>query len=288
MESVSRLADHTGAACGPEKLIACTMSKHGDFYHYPERLHLIIRTIWVLFLSALLQPAIAAADTGVIASDQMQKRPAEFEAAYKVRASIASGELSMSLTADDDGGFLFRTLTRPRGLVRMFARGEIDESSKVVIVDDTVVPLDYTLRDTISKNHDANVRFDWSNGAVVGVERGEDVSGELHPGMLNRAALYVAIMRDLKLDRLPEQYVLFDRGQVKTYQLENLGTEVVEVPFGRFEAVKLARNDRNSRRSMYLWCAPELDFLPVRIELYKDEKRVSRADLRAVKGLPAS
>lgn len=217
----------------------------------------------------------------------LKSPPAEFEAVYKVRASIASGELSMSLAKEEDGGFLFRTVTRPRGLVRVFARGEIDERSKFLIRDDRVVPLDYTLRDTISKDHDADVRFDWENRRVAGIERGAEVGGETQPGMLNRAALYVAIMRDLKLDRLPEEYVLFDRGQVKAYQLENLGTEVVEVPFGSFEAVKLVRDAEDSRRSMYLWCAPELDYLPVRIELYKEDKRVSRADLRALKGLPA-
>lgn len=214
--------------------------------------------------------------------------PAEFEAAYKVRASIASGELSMSLSTADGGAYLFRTVTRPRGLVRMFARGEIDERSSLEIKGGMVVPLDYIVRDTISKNHDADVRFDWEDGTVEGEERGEQVSGETQPGLLNRAALYVAIMRDLQLDQLPDEYVLFDRGRVKAYQLENLGSEVVEVPYGRFEAVKLVRDAEDSSRSMYLWCAPELDYLPVRIELYKDDKRVSRADLKAVKGLPAS
>ncbi|NNF51336.1 MAG: DUF3108 domain-containing protein [Gammaproteobacteria bacterium] len=247
-----------------------------------------IRYAWLALLFVLLQPAMVEAEADVSTGEVMPRALAEFEAVYKVRASIASGEMSMSFKAMDGGGFLFRTLTSPRGLVRMFARGEIDESSEVVIAGDSIVPLNYTVRDTISKNHDANIRFDWDSGTVAGVERGEDVSGDLRPGMLNRAALYVAIMRDLKLNRLPEQYVLFDRGQIKAYQLENLGKEYVEVPYGRFEAVKLVRDSDNSRRSMYLWCAPELDYLPIRIELYKDDKRVSRADLRAVTGLPAS
>ncbi len=213
---------------------------------------------------------------------------AEFEAAYKVRASIASGELSMSLSAVGDGAYVFRSLTRPRGLVRVFARGEIDERSRVVLQDESVVPLDYILRDTISKNHDAELIFDWQTGMVSGVEQGEEVSAKLQTGTLNRAALYVAIMQDLQSKRLPEKYVLFDDGRVKSYQLENKGSEVIEVPFGRFEALQLVRRSEGSSRSMYLWCAPELDYLPIRIDLYKEDKRVSRAELKAVKGLPAS
>ncbi len=236
-----------------------------------------------LLFVLLIQTSIGAA-----AADKAGAPLTEFEAVYKVRASVASGELSMSLTADADGGFMFRTLLSPRGFVRMFARGEIDESSRVIIRDDSVVPLDYTLRDTISKDHDADYRFNWGNGTVVGTDRGEAVSSELQPGLLNRAALYVAIMRDLTRARLPEQYLLFDDGQVKTYLLENQGTDIIEVPYGRFDAVRLVGNAEGSRRSMYLWCAPDLDFLPIRIELYKDDKRVSRAELRAVKGLPAS
>lgn len=249
-----------------------------------ERLNLKLRETRILILLCLLQlPGLGMAWHGGGAAPV----PTEFEAVYRVKASIASGELSMSLTAENDGAYLFQTITRPRGLVRMFARGEIDEKSKFFVSDDGVVPLDYTVRDTISKNRDADVRYDWDMGTVAGVERGEQVSGATQPGLLNRAALYVAIMRDLKLDQLPDEYVLFDRGRVKAYELENLGTEVVDVPFGRFDAVKLVRDAEDSSRSMYLWCAPELDYLPVRIELYKDDKRVSRAELRAVKGLPA-
>lgn len=253
----------------------------------PDNLKLKKVILVLLACASQLPLAAAASDIAAVSSGAMSSAT-EFEAVYNVRASVASGELSMSLTADNDGGFLFRTITSPRGFVRMFARGEINESSRMLITDKTVVPLDYKLRDTISDDHDADVRFEWDNGTVIGVERNQEVSGNLQSGMLNRAALYVAIMRDLQFDRLPEEYVLFDRGQVKAYQLENLGSEVVKVPYGQFEAIKLVRNTDDSRRSMYLWCAPELDFLPVRIELYKDDKRVSRADLRAVKGLPAS
>lgn len=228
---------------------------------------------------------------GLVASGQLEAHEQvipEFEAAYKVRASVASGELSMSLAAGADGRYLFRTLTRPRGLVRVFARGEIDEQSHILFRDGTVIPLDYTLRDTISKNHDANYEYDWAANTVTGIERGEAVSGELQPGMLNRAALYVALMQDLSYGSLPEGYTLFDRGRVKSFDIENLGVETIEVPLGRFEVVKLVRDSDDSRRSMFLWCAPKLNYLPVRIDLYKEEKRISRAELRAVTGLPAA
>lgn len=240
------------------------------------------RSVLLAALLCALVPVVASA--GAASSGSLN----EFEAAYKVRASVASGDLSMSLRAADDGAFLFRTLTRPRGLVRIFARGEIDESSTIVYRDESVIPLDYSLTDTISKNRDARISFDWAGGAVVGVERGEEVGAELQPGMLNRAALYVALMQDLQNDRLPESYVLFDRGRVKTYELSRQGIETVEVPYGRFEAVKLVRESEDSRRSMHLWCAPELNYLPVRIDLYKEDKRVSRAELKAVNGLPAA
>lgn len=242
----------------------------------------------IISLPLLLSTPLAAENASNSRDSIPNSQLTEFDAAYKVRASIASGELSMSLSAASDGAYLFRTLTRPRGLVRVFARGEIDEQSKVIYKDSTVIPLDYVLRDTISKDHDADYTFDWAGGVVTGVERGESASGELQPGMLNRAALYVALMQDLKSGRVPEEYVLFDRGRIKSYEIENLGNEIIEVPFGRFETLRLVRDSDDSRRSMYLWCAPALDYLPVRIELYKGDKRVSVAELKAVTGLPAS
>ncbi len=239
-------------------------------------------------LARRLLPGVAV--VGLIASGALAASDGvipEFQASYKVRASIASGELSMSLAALEDGKYLFATLTRPRGLVRVIARGEIDERSHVRFEGNTVVPLDYVLLDTISDDHDANYQYDWAAGEVTGVERGAEVSGTLQPGMLNRAALYLAIMADLRNDALPESYTLFDRGQVKSFNITNAGSETVEVPHGRFETVKLVRDSDGSSRSMILWCAPALGYLPVKIELMKGDKRISRAELKWVQGLPA-
>lgn len=238
-----------------------------------------------ILLNSLL---VAHAAAGFLAAGILQAGDSvipEFEASYKVRASVASGELSMSLTAGADGVYLFRTLTRPRGLVKIFARGEIDEQSHLMFKGNAVVPLDYTLRDTISKDHDADYKYDWAAGTVAGIERGESVSGELQPGMLNRAALYLALMLDLSNGEPPEHYLLFDRGKLSAYGVEKLGVETIEVPLGQFETVKLVRDSEGSSRSMLLWCAPKLNYLPIRIELIKGDKRISRAELKAVRGL---
>ena len=70
--------------------------------------------------------------------------------------------------------------------------------------------------------------------------------------------------------------------------ISNIGRREVKVPHGTYNAVGIQHRKEGSDRITTLWCAEELDYLPVLIEQHRDGKRALRAELRKYAELPAS
>jgi hypothetical protein len=70
-----------------------------------------------------------------------------------------------------------------------------------------------------------------------------------------------------------------DGGKLKVYRYRVVGADTIEVPAGTFRTVKVARVRDNSRRETYIWCAPALHYLPVRIWQRETDDSEYQSDL---------
>ena len=64
--------------------------------------------------------------------------------------------------------------------------------------------------------------------------------------------------------------------------------EIIKTPLGEFNTMKLARHKLNSKQETYLWCAYDLDFLPVKVINTEKDDRISTAIIKSLKGLGLS
>jgi hypothetical protein len=72
----------------------------------------------------------------------------------------------------------------------------------------------------------------------------------------------------LKQGKAKLQYVIADGGKEKIYIFETMGEETIETPLGELQTIKLIRRrqDNNDRQSIF-WSAPEMNYLPVKLEI---------------------
>ena len=56
-----------------------------------------------------------------------------------------------------------------------------------------------------------------------------------------------------------------ERGKVKTYVVKREGEERIETALGRLDTVRISRSAGDDRKTT-VWAAPELRYLPARIE----------------------
>jgi len=230
-----------------------------------------VRALFVSLTAAVLLAAPARpalADLGI----------PEFEAVYKVRVSIARGEMRLKLDRRD-GVSVYSSELEPSGFVSMFKRGVIAESSRFEYGGGQVRPLEYRLTDTISENRDAHYVFEWPAGRVTGWSRGEPVAAELSGHTVDRLLLQIAIMSDLMHDRDVRQYTLFDRAREKHYTIDVGDRGRARTPAGDFEVVDVSYTSEDGTKAILLKCAPQLHYLPVTIHQVEDGEVKSRAEL---------
>ena len=228
-----------------------------------------LRIVLAALLIVLFLPVPAAADIALT----------PHSAEYKIKISVLGGRLNTELRTTPTGYIATHTVT-PTGMSRMFARGSIEESSEFNTARDGVRPKSYSSIDTISRDKGkASIWFDWDAGEARGTVNGEEVVSIMDGLAHDRVSIQYELMHDLLNDMPGARYTMFEVDRLRPIEIRNVGTRTVKVPAGKFEVVGIQHQAQGSKRRTTLWCAPDLDYLPVLIEQHRLDKLKVRAAL---------
>lgn len=231
--------------------------------------------------------ATTAAPAGAAASEPaLPTYTATYAAQYKGR-DVGTSEFSLQYDAER-GLYVFRSHTRAKGLLyRLILPNAIEEHSEFRFEDGAIVPLRYSYRDGTRKgDDDVSIEFDWSRQRAVATGADSTTVMTISDGVLDRASLQTALMRDLESrSGLHEHYSLADDESVTEYDYAVTGTETIETGTGEVEALVLEQSREGSSRITRLWMAPALRFLPIRIEQRRDGEAHTAFLLESVEGL---
>jgi hypothetical protein len=199
-------------------------------------------------------------------------------AEYKVKISIVSGQLNTELRAIDSG-YIANHRIKPVGISRILTRGTMRVSSEFITGTDGVMPVKFREVDTIKDDPEVRLSFDWTTNVASGTVGKEDVSIQLDGVSHDNVSIQYALMHDLLNGQPKETYVLFDVDKMRVAHVRNIGTKKVKTKAGSYEVVGIQHRKEGSSRVTTLWCAPELDYLPVIIEQHRNKKLKFRATL---------
>ena len=216
---------------------------------------------------------------GAVGSAQPAGGLPGYNAVYEVyNRDRAVGEAEFSVTQLDAerGIYEFRSVSRVRGLFRLFVPRPAEELGIFALENGQIQPLSYSLRDGTRRDRNSfNVEFDWEREHAV-ITAGETrLEPQLLPGMLDRGSLQAALML-LDDDFSTEQVTLLDQDGPEIHELRMDGEETLDTAVGRVLTRKLIQQRLGSSRRTLVWLAPDLQGLPVRIDRQNDgETRVS-------------
>lgn len=202
-------------------------------------------------LLALCLPGIAAA-----------AELAPFKARYAIRwsgMSAGSGELHLQQLGD--GRWSYAQRVQSRGLFRLAMPSNQKSQSVFRIVDDKVVPEVFT-----SDHKDQTLTFDWQAGRVTGTVDRKQVDLPIQPGLLDELSVQAALMQELISERMPARFVLVDEDRIKDYRYAVEGSEVIDSIVGEHRVDIFSSRRPGSRKATYFWCAPDLGYLPLKVE----------------------
>ena len=200
-------------------------------------------------------------------------------AEYKVKIRVLGGRLNTELKVTETG-YVATHVIRPTGISRIVSRGTISETSEFDTTSDGIRPRVYSSIDTISRDKNrVSVQFDWDAGEARGTVDGEEVVSILNDLAFDRVSIQYELMHDFLSKGPSRDYTMFEIDRLRQVTVRNIGVRTVEVPAGKFDVVGIQHQAEGSKRVTTLWCAEELDYLPVIIEQHRKGKLRLRATL---------
>jgi hypothetical protein len=186
-----------------------------------------------------------------------------FKATYAIRWNgmpAATGELELERLAD--GRWAYHSRVRARLLARAMIPANQVQRSEFRIVDHRVVPLSFTS----SADPSQQIAFDWDAGRISGMLEGKPLDLPAQPGLLDPLSAQVALMQELLAGRVPARFVLVDEDRIKDYQYAVESSEEIDSIVGKHRTDIFSSRRPGSRKATYFWCAPDLGYLPLKVE----------------------
>jgi len=199
-------------------------------------------------------------------------------AQYKVKISVVSGQLNTALRKTADG-YVANHVIKPTGMSRLITRGTMDVTSTFSSEANGVRPIRFQSVDTIRDDPDEDLSFDWTINEVSGTVGEENVLLQLEGIAHDSVSIQYELMHDLLNGGPDDQYVLFDVEKMRIANVSIGGEKKIKTKAGTFTAVGIQHQKEGSSRTTTLWCAKELDYLPVVIEQHRKGKLKFRATL---------
>jgi hypothetical protein len=208
-----------------------------------------------------------------------------FHAEYILkRNGITLGISTRSLSTAQDGTFIYASTTRATGIIAWFVSDHIDEYSKWFFEGKQLRPLEYVYnRHGGSKNRQVKLDFDWRHLTVTNTIDGDPWRMDIPPDAQDKLIYQLSIMYDLLNEKKHLEYKIADGGKLKDYTFEIEGEQVLNTALGKIKTVRIQRI--GDKRDTTVWCAPQLSYLPVRLEQQDTDGSQLTMQITSVQGM---
>lgn len=211
-----------------------------------------------------------------------------FKATYKASHGIIGlGEATFKLNRSGDC-WRWHGVANPSGLAAMLI-GRITDDSEFCLADDgTVMPQRFQHEEQGDAEDSYRLDFNWDEGTVE-YNSGEPFpvsKGAVDPFLIQIAARLWLERADTPLKLDAREFTVVDENEIKQYRLAVSEGPRIETGSGTFKTIRVARVD-DSDKQLIFWTAPELDYLPVKVEHREDGKTRIRFLLRSMNKKPS-
>jgi hypothetical protein len=207
----------------------------------------------------------------------------DFEAAFELhRDNQRIGTSTLSLSRDTDGRYLYESSSRSDSWVSWVLGDRLHESSRGHLDRTGIRPLEYHYdRHSGGRERTARLLFDWENLRVENRVAGSRWTMNIPADTLDKLASQLGMILALHRGDTDVTFNVADGGRLKEYRYRVIGKETLELPAGSFDTVKLAKLRKDRKRETYIWCAPVLNYIPVRILQREVDGTEYRSDLES-------
>lgn len=209
----------------------------------------------------------------------------DFLTAFEVEYSVGNNFVTAGtarLSLKKEGAIWIYTLTTlPSGIFKLAGKGKIEEISVLLLEGNALRPQRYSYRQDEETKRSVDAWFDWAENKLKYTRRGTDGVVDLNDRILDRLSVTLKVRERLRAGFEQLEIQTFDDGRIKNMIFENQGTETLSTELGETETIRVKSHnkDGSKRRETTTWFAPELDYVPIKIEQHKEGNLVARLTL---------
>ncbi|MFC1589168.1 DUF3108 domain-containing protein [Pseudomonadota bacterium] len=221
-----------------------------------------------ILLSAVLLPSVSLA------------LPMEYTASYNIeKFGMVVAKSDYSLKHENNGVRLIQH-SEPVGLAALLRNDTLDENSFLSVKNDQLLltEFSYKQKSPDKKNRDIQLKIDWVQsenkllGNVSGTVKGKKISLNLNKPAWDTSTYQIPLMANTREGTEPQKITMIVKGRFAEYTFITHGSEEIEVNGNTIKAIKIERDSGTHKSPIYLWLAPSLNNLPVKIEKWKNGK----------------
>ena len=187
-----------------------------------------------------------------------------YQATYQVvKSGLTLGTMNAQVNISGQN-YSYTRQTQANGLAAIISGDRLTEQAQGTLKGSQLLPKNY-LYDHKNKRKERRDQFQFTSPTTVaGQKNGESYKLTVPAGTLDPSSMELKLMEDLAANR-PLHYKVTEKGELKDYRLQKLGTEKVSVPAGDYNAIKVQVARNRSERQTTFWLAPELNYAPVKM-----------------------
>jgi hypothetical protein len=201
-------------------------------------------------------------------------------ALIKTGTTLAQATYTLAQTPK---GWEFRAHAKPTKMVALIIDSEIDEYSLLALDNGHVKPIqyEYTQKNDKDKNSQSlQVQYDWPSNIATVNNGSKSQQLAIGAGTHDPLSVQLALMQHIKKGCREARYTVIDKMELQKRRFECGGTESVSTALGKYEAVRVSY--RHGKRETITWLAPELNYIPVRIQQFRNSDLQSEMRITAV------
>jgi Protein of unknown function (DUF3108) len=212
---------------------------------------------------------------------------ATYSVEYKGK-DAGTAELSVRKLPDSNL-YEFSSIVRAKGLLKLARPKPAVERSHFSVDANGIRPVEFWYEDGSRSGEDnLHVVFDWDRGIATFSTAEARRELAVPKGALDRGSLQVARMRDFASPDVPRSYTIVDDDSVAEYEYTDNGNATITTKAGSHATRAFTQQRAGSSRTTSIWVAPDLEFLPVRIEQRRGGEVQTALALVSVNGLSPS
>lgn len=160
----------------------------------------------------------------------------------------------------------FTSHAYPVGFAALFIGDTITEQTILKVHNNAPIPQSYSYTKSNSGEikKQFHIIFDWQN--KVATDNRVTKPFTLTNHTFDALSFQLALAKAIQQQQADLTFTLIDNKQSRSYTLKNQGKEQLDTEAGQFNTVKVEYFDKVKKRQVIIWCAQQLDYLPVQIK----------------------